>query len=103
MCISDPDTTVRIERDLKSKFSQLSIVKSSDILLEIMAAGINKATAIRDFCSIMHFDVNNAIAFGDNYNMENAPIALKKKLENKLIITLSNDNDGIYNILKKIT
>lgn len=78
MCISDPDTTVRIERDLKSKFSQLSIVKSSDILLEIMAAGINKATAIRDFCSIMHFDVNNAIAFGDNYNDEEMLLGTSK-------------------------
>lgn len=115
LCISSPETTIKVETALKQAFPELSIVKSSNILLEIMEKGINKATAIGAYCHSLNVDKKETIAFGDNYNdeemlltvghgylMGNAPAALKRKLKNKVAITLSNDNDGIYNILRDI-
>lgn len=91
LCICNPDRILEIEEDLNQQFPQFSIVKSSPILLEIMQSGITKATAIREFCKIENYSLDDAVAFGDNYNdvemlnevhygflMGNAPNELKK-------------------------
>ncbi|MCD7839333.1 MAG: Cof-type HAD-IIB family hydrolase [Erysipelotrichaceae bacterium] len=110
LCICNKLQTHIIEKALKEKFPQYSIVKSSDILIEIMQQGINKATAIERLCHIWNIDINDTLAFGDNYNdyemlktcgkgilMGNAPDDLKKEFDD---ITLDNDHDGIYEALK---
>lgn len=53
---------------MQKKFPLLLIVKSSQILLEIMEAGITKASAIHKVCELLNVDISNVIAFGDNYN-----------------------------------
>ncbi|MCD7894738.1 MAG: Cof-type HAD-IIB family hydrolase [Erysipelotrichaceae bacterium] len=110
LCICNQSQTNIIEKKLKEKFPQYAIVKSSNILIEIMHQGINKATAIERLCDIWHIDINSTLAFGDNYNdyemlkacgkgilMGNAPDDLKKVFDD---ITLDNDHDGIYEALK---
>ncbi len=110
LCICHKSQTNIIEKKLKEKFPQYSIVKSSDILIEIMQQDINKATAIERLCHIWNIDIRDTLAFGDNYNdyemlktcgkgilMGNAPDDLKKEFDN---ITLDNDHDGIYEALK---
>ncbi|MCD7948695.1 MAG: HAD-IIB family hydrolase, partial [Erysipelotrichaceae bacterium] len=57
-----------LKKNLKERFPQYSIVQSSDILIEIMQQGINKATAIERLCDIWSVDIKNTLAFGDNYN-----------------------------------
>lgn len=52
MCICDPAQTAQVEAAVKAAFPQLSVVKSSDILLEIMAPGITKAAAVQTLCDL---------------------------------------------------
>lgn len=106
LCICNPMKILEIEEKLKEAFPNYSIVKSSDILLEIMENGISKADAIKKLCSIWDIPLENAIAFGDNYNdvemlesvgfgflMGNAPDELKKRIK---MHTCDNNHDGIY-------
>ncbi len=100
------------EEKLKEAFPNYSIVKSSDILLEIMENGISKADAVHTLCSLWDIRLENAIAFGDNYNdvemleavgygflMGNAPDDLKQRIQTH---TYDNNNDGIYHALLKM-
>jgi hydroxymethylpyrimidine pyrophosphatase-like HAD family hydrolase len=103
---------LEIEAKLKEAFPNYSIVKSSDISLEIMENNITKATAIKKLCSLWNIPLFNTIAFGDNYNdiemlelagngflMDNAPAELKKRIKQQ---TNDNDHDGIYYALLKM-
>ena len=87
-------------------------VKSSEILLEVMAGGVNKAKAVRWLCGFWGVDIREAIAFGDYYNdlemleaagygtaMGNAPEDIRKKVGR---ITKDNDHDGIYYALEEL-
>lgn len=106
LCICNPKKILEIEEKLKEAFPNYSIVKSSDILLEIMENGITKANAISTLCSLWDIPLDHAIAFGDNYNdvemlesvgfgvlMGNAPDELKKRIKAH---AYDNDHDGIY-------
>lgn len=112
LCMCNPEKTDQIESTLKNKFPFLSIVRSSDILIEIMNKGISKGKSIEFICNKWDINIKEAVAFGDHYNdlemletvgtpflMENAPTELKDKIKN---ITFSNEADGIYYGLKKI-
>lgn len=109
LCMCNPDKILDIEEKLKKAFPNYSIVKSSDIYIEIMHNGITKATAINTLCSLWNIDIADTIAFGDNYNdvemleavglgvlMDNAPDDLKKKIKTH---TYDNNHDGIYHAL----
>ena len=111
LCICNPQKTVEIENELKAAFPQLSIVKSSPYLIEIMQKGITKALAVKTFCNLYGVDIADTIAFGDNYNdaemltevgagylMGNAPEPLKALAVNH---TADNEHDGIYHVLKR--
>lgn len=106
LCMCNPNDILDIEEKLKEAFPNYSIVKSSDIYIEIMPNGISKATAINTLCSLWDIDIADTIAFGDNYNdaemlesvgvgvlMGNAPNELKKRIKTH---TYDNDHDGIY-------
>lgn len=112
LCMCNPEKTDEIEEKLKKKFPTLSIVRSSDILIEIMERGITKGKAIEVLCDKWGKKLEDAVAFGDHYNdvemlklvgvpylMNNAPEELKKTFTN---ITDDNDGEGIYNGLKKL-
>ena len=96
----------------EEKIPNCYIVKSSNALIEISNKDVNKAYAVKKLCQILNYDIKDAIAFGDNYNdlgmlqevghpflMKNAPEDLKKIILNH---TLSNDEDGIYFVLKDL-
>jgi Cof subfamily protein (haloacid dehalogenase superfamily) len=112
LCMCNPDKTMEIESALKEKFPCLSIMRSSDILIEIMNKGINKGDSVRFLCDNWGISVEETVGFGDNYNdidmlntvsvpylMDNAPRELKSKFSN---ITSSNQSDGIYQGLRKL-
>ena len=88
------------------------MVKSSDILLEIMAKGISKAEAVKRFCAHLGISPDETIAFGDNFNdvemleavgrsyvMGNAP---EEILDRFPYHTADNDHDGIADVLEQI-
>ncbi|WP_041738551.1 Cof-type HAD-IIB family hydrolase [Coriobacterium glomerans] len=113
LCICNPAETNEIERRLGEHFSDLMIVKSSDILIEVMPMGTTKAAAIRRLCALWNLPIELSIAFGDSYNdvpmleaagkgylMANAPVDLKCRLP--LLTDRDNDHDGIYWTLKDL-
>lgn len=112
LCICNPTETLKIETKLKADFPGYSIVKSSDILLEIMEKNITKATGVETLCSLWNIPLEETIAFGDHYNdiemlklvgqgflMANAPKELKELIS---LQTLDNDQDGIHHALLKL-
>ena len=112
LCICNPNYILDIEHKISIEFPDCSVVKSSDILLEIMEKGVTKGQAVQNLCALWEYDIVDAIAFGDNYNdvdmlevvghgflMGNAPEPLKEIIGT---LTLSNNHDGIYHALKNM-
>ena len=111
LTMSEPSDCAEMERELGAMFPELNVVRSSDILLEIMDKSVSKATGIK--VMLEHYDVapEDAIGFGDNYNdiemfkyvglgvaMKNAPEPVKELVD---AVTDSNDESGIYSYLVK--
>ena len=110
LCMCDPGTIEGVERRLKAAFPTLSIVPSSDILLEIMEEGISKATGVKGLCELWDIPLEDAVAFGDHYNdvemlqcvgtpflMGNAPQPLLERFPNH---TDPNHREGILHALE---
>lgn len=111
LLICNPECIIGIEKKLKAAFGGLTVVKSSDVLIEIMQGGTDKGNAVKTLCRLWDIPPEKTVAFGDNFNdiemleavsvpflMGNAPKELKSRFKN---ITDSNDDDGIYNALVK--
>ena len=109
LCICNPLITEKLENYLKEKFPCYTIMKSSNIMLEVMIANMNKMIAVEQFCKYYNIKKDEIIAFGDYYNdeemlvnlpygyvMDNAPLDLKQKIKNH---AKSNVEDGIYHTL----
>jgi len=112
MVICEPPTCAEMERELAKNFSTLNVVRSAPYLLEVMDKNVSKATGIEILLKHYGFTVDEAIAFGDNYNdvemlryipqsvaMANAPDAVKKLAA---AVTDSNEVGGIYTYLVKV-
>lgn len=112
LCMCEPDAICGIEEELKNRFPDLSIVKSSDVLLEIMGKGITKASGIERMCKDMNIPLSNAVAFGDHFNdaqmlkavgfpflMGNAPDEMKKDFS---CIIGNNDEESIASAIKSL-
>lgn len=112
LCMTKANISSKIEAVLQEKFPQLNIVRSSDILIEIMNKDVSKANGIEVLLHHLNMTPAQAIAFGDNYNdltmlnfvgrgvvMQNAPEEIRKEAK---YITKSNNEDGIYEYLKQI-
>lgn len=112
LCMVKANISSKIEAVLQEKFPQLNIVRSSDILIEIMNKDVSKANGIDVLLHHLNMTPIQAIAFGDNYNdldmlnfvgrgvvMQNAPEEIKKQMK---YITNSNNEDGIYEYLQKL-
>jgi len=106
LCICGPGKIADVEEKLKEAFPDCAIVRSSDILLEVMARGTAKSAAVRTLCELWGVPLSEAVAFGDHYNdvdmleavgtgflMGNAPEELKARIKRQ---TRDNDHDGIY-------
>ncbi len=111
LTMSEPADCEEMERELSRMFPELNVVRSSDILLEIMDKSVSKATGIKVMLEHYGFASEDALGFGDNYNdiemfkyvgrgvaMGNAPEPIKKIVRD---VTDSNDAGGIYTYLVK--
>ena len=110
MCESP--TCEEMESELGKKFPALNVVRSAPYLLEIMDKSVSKATGIEVMLKHYGLTLEEAVAFGDNYNdaemlklipqsvvMANAPDPVKKLAA---AVTDSNEDSGIYTYLVKI-
>ena len=112
LLICDSDQIDSIENALKEQFPKLNICKSAKTMLEVNACGTSKGQAADVYCKENHFELKEAIAFGDNFNdlsmlkavgrpilMGNAPEELKKQFTR---LTSDNNHDGLAEALEKI-
>ena len=112
MIICEPPTCREMEIELGKKFPVLNVVRSAPYLLEIMDKSISKATGIKVLLKHYGFALDEAVAFGDNYNdkemlelipqsvaMANTPDDVKKLAA---AVTDSNTDSGIYTYLVKV-
>lgn len=112
LLICDPGTIERVEKLLTEHFPKLNICKSAKTMLEVNAFGTSKGQAAEIYCKINHFELQEAIAFGDNYNdlsmleklgipilMGNAPEELKQRFTRH---TADNNHDGLAIALEEI-
>ena len=112
LCMCLPERSAEVECTLKRRFPSLSISRSSDILVEVNAAGVSKAVALRAFCEAKGIRVEDTLAFGDNYNdlemlraaglgvaMGNAPDDIRDIAG---FVTSDNDHDGIACALRTL-
>ncbi len=110
MC--EPPTCEDMEKKLGAQFPKLNVVRSAPHLLEIMDKSVSKAAGIEILLKHYNIKIEEAVAFGDNYNdvemlqyipqsvaMKNAPAAIQKIAS---AVTDSNEDGGIYTYLKKI-
>ena len=56
LLICDPAQTVGIEGELRGRFPELAVMRSSNILIEVMPRGTNKARAVRTLCELWGAD-----------------------------------------------
>lgn len=111
MIICDPPICKEMESELGKIFTRLNVVRSAPYLLEIIDKSVSKAIGIEILLKHYNLTVDDAIAFGDNYNdvemlqyiprsvaMQNAPDKVKA-LANA--VTDSNEDSGIYTYLVK--
>jgi Cof subfamily protein (haloacid dehalogenase superfamily) len=109
LCMGNADKITFLKENIK--VNDLNIYPSKQTYLEIMPTNTTKTSAIS--CLQKKFDVNRAeiITMGDNYNdidmleyaglgiaMGNAPEDVKKHARD---VTLTNDEDGVAEALKK--
>lgn len=113
LCMSEPAVNEAMERELTAAFPELNVVRSCDILLEIMDKGITKSQGIAVLLKHFGLVAADALAFGDNYNdvdmlefvgtgvaMGNAPQDIKAIAD---AVTATNDEEGIAKYLAKQT
>lgn len=109
LCMGDPEE-ISFLKDRTSNL-ELNIYPSKETYLEIMPANASKTSAINFLERRFNLDNSGIIAIGDNYNdidmleyaglgiaMGNAPEEVKKHAND---ITLTNDEDGVSEALKK--
>ena len=95
-----------------TKHLPIDIIESGFSFTEIVPKGVNKGSALELVTEMLEINHDAIIAFGDNENdiemlqlagtgvaMGNAPDHVKMEAD---MVTDTNDNDGVYSVLKKI-
>ena len=109
----EPEDILKLEKILSEKYGdRLGIFKSEAFFLEIVPHGIDKAESIDRLLKLIGIKTEECIACGDGFNdismiryaglgvaMSNAKQPVKEAAD---YITLSNDEDGIAHLLKKL-
>lgn len=112
LCMADPNEIEVLNMKTKVVHSNnLNIYQSKSTYLEIMPTDASKTSAIEVLCKTFDIQKSEVIAIGDNYNdidmiefaglgiaMGNAPDHVKQYAD---YITLSNDEDGVAEAIKK--
>lgn len=87
---------VECKNRLRSEFGNLEILTSMSNNLEILNAGINKGTALKNVCKYAGFDLKNVIVIGDSKNDISAFLVASKKY------AVSNACEQLKNIADRI-
>ncbi len=109
LSISDPEILNRIRDELRRVFKNLKIFKSFPNYLDFVPKDVSKAFALKVLSEKLGFDLEETIAFGDNDNDVDmikevgfgvaVKNATKAVLEASDYITLSNNEDGVAEVV----
>ena len=110
----EPEVIAELEKLLSEKYKgKLGVFRSESFFLEIVPSGVDKALSIDKLLKMTGIKTDECIACGDGFNdismikyaglgvaMSNAKQPVKDAAD---YITLSNDEDGIAHLLKRIS
>ncbi|GAA1175858.1 HAD family hydrolase [Nesterenkonia xinjiangensis] len=110
-CAPRPQLEI-LEVELRERFAdRIELSYSSPIYLEATGAGVDKSTALLDFCRTQGIEPAETMAFGDNGNdvtmLRAAGIgvamgnAIPEAQEAADIVTASHDDEGIARVLSR--
>lgn len=68
LLMGEPQDIRRAQEMISGRFPHLTVVRSSDILCEVMAGGVSKSQSVRLICEHYGIDPSEAVAFGDGPN-----------------------------------
>jgi len=118
--LEDDNECDALLEQLKPQFPDVSLVKSNcmtkehkQFYVEFLQKGVNKGSAIRDFCNAKNISIDQVIAFGDAENdiemlteaghgvcLANGAVPTKKAAN--YVSEFTNDQDGVARELVKI-
>ena len=113
LLMGEPEDILEAERTVSARFPELTVVRSSDILCEVMSSGASKSKAVKLLCEHYGVDTSEAIAFGDgpndidmlqavehSYAMANAEPSVKDAATE--VIAWSNVECGVARMLEQL-
>lgn len=109
---ADPAIAPALEKQLQEKYgSMASIYRSEPFFIEIMPQNVDKAASLEQVLPVMGVTVENTVCCGDGFNdipmikyagvgvaMGNAQAAVKEVAD---VITATNDEDGLVQVIEK--
>lgn len=112
LCVGATQQIAKLQNSAADAFPELTLVRSGPLYLEIMPKGISKRTAAERLQQHLNADRQEIVAFGDSFvdlemlryaglgvAMGNAPDEVKQAADR---VTTSNDEEGIYLVLKSL-
>lgn len=112
--LAEHNKLLKMKEKLEKEIEELIFVFSQDTYLECLNRDVNKGIAVKKMMEKYNFEPNEVIAFGDQWNdyemltavgkgylMGNANDDIKSKFS-KDRITKSNDEDGIFEVIKDL-
>lgn len=113
LLMGDPDQIAAAQERISAAYSNLTAVRSSETLCEVMRGDVTKSEGVHVVCDHLGFDIDRAIAFGDgrndidmlravprSYAMANAPAEVKSSAAG--VTELTNDQNGLAMQLQKL-
>lgn len=96
---------VKVVNDKFSAYDNLTIVKSAELLLDVMASNISKGNGLKILSEKLNVNLSEVISFGDNYNdvdmfkYTGTPIAMGNAVEDAKkaakYVTKTNNESGV--------
>ena len=112
--LGENEKLLKLKEELEKELPRSIFVFSQPTYLEVLNSGVSKGKAVKELMDKYGFSEDEVMTFGDQWNdldmlklvkygylMGNASEELKKEFPEDRI-TLSNDDEGIYHIIKDI-
>ena len=105
LCMCLPERSAEVECTLKHRFPSLSISRSSDILVEVNAAGVSKAIALRAFCDAKGIRARFTSNIVGDVQVEGLSDGMASDLRKRCLVWVGRplDRDRIEHAVQRLT
>lgn len=113
LCMGEAEAIAKLGSALQERFPELTVYRSKDTYLEIMAGEASKSGAVGILCGQYELPIEATVSFGDNFNdvdmllatglgfaMGNAPAEVRERAP---FVTLDNDHEGLLAGLNQLS